>query len=365
MGHFASGVTVITTMEGDEPRGTTASAVTSLSLEPPMLVACLNRDSQTARAVVASHRFGVNILSEDQADAATAFARSGGDKFGGVATTVGDTGVPLLDDALATLECRVVAAPVGGTHYVFLAEVERAVARDGAPLTYFGGRFGRFSHADDAAVTNHLRALVLARSVEVGETLDVDELAASFPAPRAVVYGALMRLASEGILARGDRGSFVVRAITLEAAEDALIARAAIELGAARRAFGQLTQRDVEICRALVASLDPVGADGRPVELAPWLERAVGLLDHLVSLAGSPSLLGAYRSITIPAVVLSLRSPDLNAGEPRPGSDQELRALVDAYERRDLDAAAELIDERRARLTDVCRKVLSAAGGRL
>src|SRR5947209_20414786 len=84
IGHFASGVTIVTALHDGRAFGTTASAVTSLSLEPPMLLICMNKQSETGRAVAASRRFGVNILGAHQAQLAERFARKGGDKFAGV-----------------------------------------------------------------------------------------------------------------------------------------------------------------------------------------------------------------------------------------------------------------------------------------
>jgi flavin reductase (DIM6/NTAB) family NADH-FMN oxidoreductase RutF len=143
MGHFASGVTVITTLDGEEPLGTTASAVSSLSLEPPMLLVCLNVESVTGQGVKRSGAFGVNILEVGQEDLARHFARKGEHKFADVSYAPGRVGQPLLADALAHLECRVTEEVTAGTHSVFLAEVETAGARAGTPLAYFRGRFGR------------------------------------------------------------------------------------------------------------------------------------------------------------------------------------------------------------------------------
>ena len=147
IGHFASGVTVITAVHDERGYGTTASAVTSLSLEPPMMLVCLDRESQTGGVIVEEGRFAVNILGEDQADLAVRFATKAPDKFDGVATTRGEYGDPLLADALATLECRVVEQTTGGTHVVFFGEVERGSARAGAPLAYYRGQFGRLQLA--------------------------------------------------------------------------------------------------------------------------------------------------------------------------------------------------------------------------
>jgi flavin reductase (DIM6/NTAB) family NADH-FMN oxidoreductase RutF len=143
IGHFATGVTIVTAVHDGRPYGTTASAVTSLSLEPPMLLVCMNKESETGKAMAATGHFAVNILGEGQEDLALRFAAKGGDKFEGVASIPGDRGEPLLSDALATLECNIIEQTTGGTHVVFFGEVERASAREGAPLAYYRGQFGR------------------------------------------------------------------------------------------------------------------------------------------------------------------------------------------------------------------------------
>jgi flavin reductase (DIM6/NTAB) family NADH-FMN oxidoreductase RutF len=143
--HFASGVTVVTTTGGGRPYGTTASAVSSLSLEPPMLLVCLNKQSETGRALAACRHFAVNILGAGQADLAERFARKGGDKFDGVPTTPGKWGEPLIEEAIAALECNVTETMTAATHYVFFAEVVSATARGGAPLAYFKGQFAGLS----------------------------------------------------------------------------------------------------------------------------------------------------------------------------------------------------------------------------
>lgn len=168
IGHFASGVTVITTLCDERPFGTTASAVNSLSLEPPMLLICMNRQSSTGQAISATRRFAVNILGEDQPDVAVRFAGKGGDKFAGIRTLPGVRGEPLLHDALATLECRVTQEVTGGTHWVFLAEVERASARGGVPLAYFRGQFGRLELGPDQTTLREIRTRVLTRQLPVG-----------------------------------------------------------------------------------------------------------------------------------------------------------------------------------------------------
>jgi flavin reductase (DIM6/NTAB) family NADH-FMN oxidoreductase RutF len=143
VGHFLSGVTVITVSHGGKLYGTTASAFSSLSLEPPMVLICLNRGSDTGAAVLAAGGFAVNVLAAGQEELALRFGRKGDDKFDGLALDAEAVEGPLLPGALATLECRVVEHTIGGTHRVFIAQVRRAAARTGAPLAYYRGRFGR------------------------------------------------------------------------------------------------------------------------------------------------------------------------------------------------------------------------------
>ena len=148
IGHFASGVTVVTTTVDGRPAGTTASAITSLSLEPPMVLVCLHQSSATGQAIARSGTFAINILGQGHDQLALRFARRGGpEKFAGVEVTPGTAAGPLLEDALAHLECRVAERVVAATHVIFIAEVLHGSARPGEPLAYFRGRFGRLELA--------------------------------------------------------------------------------------------------------------------------------------------------------------------------------------------------------------------------
>src|SRR5689334_14174539 len=133
IGHFATGVTVITSHHGGTDHGATASAVSSVSLDPPSLLVCLNRAAVTERAVRESGTFVVNILREDQGELAMRFAGRHGEKFSGLDVARTDVGDPVLDGALARIECRVRDAVTGGTHTVFIGEVQRAEATEGDP----------------------------------------------------------------------------------------------------------------------------------------------------------------------------------------------------------------------------------------
>ena len=111
MGHFVTGITVVTTFDGDRPQGITVNALTSVSLEPPLVVVALDRRRFITPSVHAPGRYAVNVLSEDQQALSDCFAGApvepGRDDFCGAAWTPGPTGLPLIDGAIATLECTV------------------------------------------------------------------------------------------------------------------------------------------------------------------------------------------------------------------------------------------------------------------
>jgi len=144
LSHFATGVTVVTTWDADgRPTGLTASAFTSVSLEPPLILVCVDHNAQSYPALRASGRFAVNILAAEHEAVSRRFASTSTDEFDGLTYRPGALGLPLLPEALAHLECRTVHAYPGGDHTIFVGEVEAAQAREGAPLVYFGGLYTR------------------------------------------------------------------------------------------------------------------------------------------------------------------------------------------------------------------------------
>jgi flavin reductase (DIM6/NTAB) family NADH-FMN oxidoreductase RutF len=148
MGHFPSGVTIVTTRLGDgRACGLTVNAFCSLSLEPPLVLVCVERDAESHACISAAGYFAVNVLSGDGGESLSRrFATFGvEDKFDGVAFRVGGTGAPLLDAALAWVDCRVHASYPGGDHTIFVGEVVAAEAVDGSPLVYYRGGYGGFN----------------------------------------------------------------------------------------------------------------------------------------------------------------------------------------------------------------------------
>jgi flavin reductase (DIM6/NTAB) family NADH-FMN oxidoreductase RutF len=151
VGHFASGVTVVTAEREGQQFGATISAVSSLCAEPPMVLVCLNRRLGTHAAIQASGHFTINILGEGHSDLALGFATAGADKFRDVDWVPTRYGAHLTG-AIAHLFCRVVDGVDGGTHRIFVAEVVEAVTGSThGPLSYFRGRFGRFVPQGEAS----------------------------------------------------------------------------------------------------------------------------------------------------------------------------------------------------------------------
>lgn len=148
MGHFASGVTVVTTVTGNgEPCGLTASAVCSVSVNPVLVLVCVEHGADTHGCIVAAGKFAVNVLGDEGGESLSRrFATyEVEDKFRGVAFREELTGAPVLEASLAWLDCRVSEAFEAGDHTIFLGEVVAGDAREGTPLVYYRGGYGRFT----------------------------------------------------------------------------------------------------------------------------------------------------------------------------------------------------------------------------
>ncbi|HEY0716878.1 MAG TPA: flavin reductase family protein [Streptosporangiaceae bacterium] len=145
VGHFATGVTVVTSIgAGGEPVGTTANAVSSLSLDPPLILVCFDRASLTLEAIRSHGAFVVNVLSAPQRELSANFARRGlAAVWDGVGHRPGPTGSPRLDGSLAALECTVEHSLPGGDHEIIVGRVRYAEAPGdgGSPLLFWRGSY--------------------------------------------------------------------------------------------------------------------------------------------------------------------------------------------------------------------------------
>lgn len=142
MGRFPTGVTVVTSHYQGRSYGMTLSAMTSLTLEPPMLLICVNKAVPTERAISASDRFVVNMLADYQERVARRFAKPAADKFAGITTFTGALEVPIIAGGLAYFECTVRDRLTAGTHTIFTGEVHHAQVFERRPLLYCNAEFG-------------------------------------------------------------------------------------------------------------------------------------------------------------------------------------------------------------------------------
>jgi flavin reductase (DIM6/NTAB) family NADH-FMN oxidoreductase RutF len=146
LGRFASGVTIITTKDkSGRLHGITVSAFSSVSLEPPLILVCIEKKAGSHQAFEESEFFNVNILEESQQHLSGHFASHVPNKFEDAEYFEGENGLPLIKDALVHLECKLTYAHAGGDHTIFVGEIEKSSVGDGNPLIYFHGNYRKIN----------------------------------------------------------------------------------------------------------------------------------------------------------------------------------------------------------------------------
>ena len=145
LGHFATGVTVVTGHGPDGPAGLAANSFTSVSLDPPLVLVCMAHTSSTWPAIRDSGHFAVNILGEHQEDTCRRFGARSGDRFEGVGWTAGKTGSPVLHEAIAFVDCVIDAEHDAGDHVIVGGRVLDVgqPAEGGGPLLFWRGGYSR------------------------------------------------------------------------------------------------------------------------------------------------------------------------------------------------------------------------------
>lgn len=141
MGLFPSGVTIVTTSVNEERFGFTASAFSSLSLSPPLILVCLANSADCFKPFNTGKQFAVNIIDEKYEELAMKFATKGCDKFAGDEFIEGGVGLPILPDTLVSLECRTKHVYPGGDHVILVGEVEHLTLGSGSPTVWHAGGF--------------------------------------------------------------------------------------------------------------------------------------------------------------------------------------------------------------------------------
>jgi flavin reductase (DIM6/NTAB) family NADH-FMN oxidoreductase RutF len=145
LGHFPTGVTVITAATPDGPAGLAVGSFFSVSLDPPLVAFCAAKSSTSYPKIAEAGHFVVNVLSEDQEDVSRVFASKGTDKFAGIGyRQARDTGAPVLDGVLAWIGCDIDAVHEAGDHYIVVGLVhEMEIGHEGGPLLFFRGGYSR------------------------------------------------------------------------------------------------------------------------------------------------------------------------------------------------------------------------------
>lgn len=144
MGHFATGVTVITTRDKDgTPQGLTANAFMSLSLNPPLVIVSVDKTAQCYACFERENGFTVNFLSEGQEEISRRFATKGIDKFAGIQWREGSNGAAILDGVIGSVECKIIECHDGGDHTIVVGEIVNVAASGDRPLLFFKGKYQR------------------------------------------------------------------------------------------------------------------------------------------------------------------------------------------------------------------------------
>ena len=359
VGHLTSGVTVITGEADGSSFGMTASSVTSLSANPAMMLACVNRQTSTAGAILRAGRYTINVLGAGQEALARQFAVPHADKFRDVNVGRGQWGGPVLADALASIECEVVDSVYGGTHAVFIGRVMHASARVGEPLAYYRGGFGLFQHVDDEAAYRTIRGIVL--NDEWGtQPRQEDTVASELGVDPSVAFHALTRLVSDGLLAwRPDEGYSATR-LDPGLIEAAAEARCVMELGVIGVALPNASPEEIHKIRASFNVMRPLLVGDQLVDIERFFAAHTAFHREIMALSHNPTVVDSFEKLDLQQLMIR------GVNGSRNSSDAFLRIqgeLVEALEERDVSGARDAIlaytDMVRQRIRDAAKEAHS------
>jgi 3-hydroxy-9,10-secoandrosta-1,3,5(10)-triene-9,17-dione monooxygenase reductase component len=145
LGHFATGVVIVSAIDGEEPVGMACNSFTSVSLDPPLVLFCAAKSSTTWPRIQAAGKWAANILDDDGEEICRLFAQKGADRFAHSSYTPGRTGSPILDDALAFVDCETLVEHDAGDHEIVVGRVvELGNQHEGKPLLFYRGGYGRY-----------------------------------------------------------------------------------------------------------------------------------------------------------------------------------------------------------------------------
>ena len=340
-GHLASGVTVITTSAGGQAHGMTASSVTSLSLDPPTMLACLNRRAPTADAVLSAGKFGINILGSGQEGLASQFAVPSEDKFRGVALATAPEGIPLLADAHAQIECEVADTIDVATHRIIIGRVVRARASEGQPLAYYRGGFGRFQHVDDERAYDAIRSRILSGGW-VRRCFQGDELAGEMGIDGSATFYALTRLGIEGIVEWRPGEGYCITECDVRMAEEAFDARSTTELGIIHTCLEHADQREIDRLAEPFDAMAAFMVNDTFTDAKAFMEANFAFHRAIVALAQNSALTAGFERLHLTQIMARLQGVTTQSSR---AFIEVQRRLLEALQRRDVGGASEAVRE--------------------
>ena len=249
-----------------------------------------------------------------------------------------------------------------GTHSIFVGRVVAATARDGRPLTYFRGGFGRFALAEEDAAYRNARDLVLRRSYVAGGTIDVDVLAEALEVETASAVYALTRLEADGLVRREvDRG-YVVTAFDTRTSDATFDARLIIELGVIEQVVGSLDKFQLSRLRQRFEEMTQFLREDLFVDFDAYLDANYRFHETIVELAGNPLLTARFAELAIKQVMAR------SFGATPESSQQFLevqRRIVEAFEDGDKESARDAARSYSAMAKERARELFALHGGEL
>lgn len=353
-GSLTTGVTVLTTSDDAVDHGVTASSVTSLSMKPPMMLACVRSAALTAQAITRNGRFVINILGVGQEELAHRFtedrtAPANSDQF------------RTLADALAHIECSVGETISGESHTVFLGVVRSASATSGQPLTFFRGGFGRFEFAHNDQVYERARAQIIARCFGVDQVVTIEDLSAALDVEHAAAFYALTRLAGEDLVRRDPEKGYVVVPFDARTSDETFDARLAIEIGVIDLVVGHAEAEDLAELRRRFTRMAELLVDDRFVDFYDYLEANYEFHEWLVRLARNSLLTSMFGRLSIKSVMTRSFGSTLDSSQSFVAVQERLTTACENGDAAGAKAAArEYCELAKQRVRDI----LASEGGR-
>ena len=364
IGRFASGVTIVTTRSRGVDHGMTASAVCSLSLDPPMVVLCINKAAATGAAISEVGFFAVNVMSSEQGLLAERFAARVEDRFSGLTWRRGAlSDSPLLDGSLAHLECEVAEEVAGGTHRVFLGKVLRAEATDLEPLTYFRGKFGRFEVEQHAETYRALYQRVVERKLPLYEPLDAAALADVLDVPVSATFYALSRLTADGLVYRDPELGFMQVVFRAEQAIESYEIKRILDMAVADLTVGRISADEATHLSSLCDRANELVDDEHGViDVAAYRARALEFQEAMVSLTGNKTMVATFRALRMPELI---SMPHQIGPQVAPQIAANRRRIADGYVAGDTDLVRQALTDQFELCKNLSLDYIRAAGGEL